>query len=76
MWWMLTTLTDQVLGEGPHMKYIDLSIDAATFLENDYIGFRCEPGENPEADWRMDVMAGSSTGVRGFLNLSGIYAML
>ena len=22
-WWMLTTLTDQVLGEIPHMRYID-----------------------------------------------------
>ena len=23
VWWMLTTLTDQVLGEIPHMRYID-----------------------------------------------------
>ena len=23
VWWMLTTLTDQVLGENPHMRYID-----------------------------------------------------
>ena len=89
VWWMLTTLTDQVLGEIPHMRYIDyfdvldapkeepsvllsklpekmkamgvdISIDAETFLENDYISFRCEPYDNPEADWRMDVIAGST----------------
>ena len=23
VWWMLTTLTDQILGEIPHMRYID-----------------------------------------------------
>lgn len=88
VWWMLTTLTDQVLGEIPHMKYvgafevldapkeaqyvllselpeklkdmgIDLSVDAETFLES-YTGYRCKPNENPDADWRMDVIAGST----------------
>lgn len=88
VWWMLTTLTDNVLGEIPHMKYIDsfdvldapkeepsvllselpeklkgmgmeLSVDAEAFLES-YTGYSCKPDENPEADWRMDVIAGST----------------
>lgn len=88
VWWMLTTLTDSVLGEIPHMKYIDsfdvldapkeepsvllselpeklkgmgmeLSVDAEAFLES-YTGYSCKPNENPEADWRMDVIAGST----------------
>lgn len=29
-------------------------------MENSYIGYRMEPNEAPEADWRMDVMAGST----------------
>lgn len=88
VWWMLTTLTDSVLGEIPHMKYVDsfdvldapkeepsvllselpeklkgmgmeLSVDAEAFLES-YTGYSCKPDENPEADWRMDVIAGST----------------
>lgn len=88
VWWMLTTLTDCVLGEIPHMKYVDsfdvldapkdepsvllselpeklkdmgmdLSVDAEAFLES-YTGYRCKPDENPKADWRMDVIAGST----------------
>ncbi len=88
VWWMLTTLTDCVLGEIPHMKYVDsfdvldapkdepsvllselpeklkdmgmeLSVDAEAFLES-YTGYSCKPDENPEADWRMDVIAGST----------------
>lgn len=88
VWWMLTTLTDSVLGEIPHMKYVDsfdvldapkeepsvllselpeklkgmgmeLSVDAEAFLES-YTGYSCKPNENPEADWRMDVIAGST----------------
>lgn len=90
IYWALTTLIDQVIGEIASMKYIeffdvldapkeepsvllselpekmkamgiDLSIDAETFLENSYVGFRCDPDENPEADWRMDVIAGSTS---------------
>lgn len=88
VWWMLTTLTDSVLGEITHMKYVDsfdvldapkeeppvllselpeklkgmvmeLSVDAEAFLES-YTGYSCKPDENPEADWRMDVIAGST----------------
>lgn len=90
IYWALTTLIDQVIGEIASMKYIeffdvletpkeepsvllselpekmkamgiDLSIDAEAFLENSYVGFRCDPDENPEADWRMDVIAGSTS---------------
>lgn len=98
-WWMLTTLTDQVLGEISHMRYIDsfdvlekpkaepsilmshlpdrlkergldLSADPEAFLEN-YIAYQMKPNEDPEADWRLDVMVGSTRCVplvNGYLN--------
>jgi len=88
VWWMLTTLTDQVLGEISHMWYIDdfdvlenpkeepsillsklpdklkekganLSTDPEAYL-NSYLGYKMEPNKDPEADWRLDVMAGST----------------
>ena len=87
-WWMLTTLTDQVLGEIPHMRYIDsfdvleapraepsipmsqlpdklkekganLSTDPEAYL-NSYLGYKMEPNKDPDADWRLDVMVGST----------------
>ena len=99
VWWMLTTLTDQVLGEIPHMRYIDsfdvldapkeepsillsqlpdklremgldLSTDPEAYLEA-YIGYKMEPHEDPDADWRLDVMAGSTRCpalINGYLN--------
>ena len=98
-WWMLTTLTDQVLGEIPHMRYIDsfdvleepkaepsmlmsqlpdalkergleLSTDPEAYLES-YLGYEMKPNEDPEADWRLDVMVGSTCCVpliNGYLN--------
>ena len=98
-WWMLTTLTDQVLGEISHMRYIDrfdvlvkpkaepsilmtqlpdalkdrgleLSADPAAYLES-YLGYKMEPNKDPDADWRLDVMAGSTCCVpliNGYLN--------
>ena len=98
-WWMLTTLTDQVLGEISHMRYIDsfdvleepkaepsfllsqlpdklreqgleLSTDPNAYLES-YLGYKMEPNEDPDADWRLDVMAGSTCCVpliNGYLN--------
>ena len=88
VWWMLTTLTDQVLGEISHMWYIDdfnvleepnaeqsfllsqlpdmlkekganLSTDPEAYL-NSYLGYKMEPNKDPEADWRLDVMVGST----------------
>ena len=99
-WWMLTTLTDQVLGEISHMWYIDdfnvleepkaepsfllsqlpdmlkekgatLSTDPNAYLES-YLGYEMKPNEDPEADWRLDVMAGSTNCVpliNGYLNV-------
>ena len=87
-WWMLTTLTDQVLGEIPHMRYIDnfdvleepraepslplsqlpdkltekgldLSCDPEGYLEG-YLGYKLDPNEDPDADWRLDTMVGST----------------
>jgi hypothetical protein len=88
VWWMLTTLTDQVLGEISHMRYIDsfnvlekpkaessfplsqlpdklrekgleLSTDPEAYLER-YLGYEMKPNEDPDADWRLDVMVGST----------------
>ena len=88
VWWMLTTLTDQVLGEISHMWYIDdfdvlekpkaepsiplsqlpdklkekganLSTDPETYLKS-YLGYKMKPNKDPEADWRLDVMVGST----------------
>ena len=99
VWWMLTTLTDQVLGEIPHMRYIDsfdvleepkaepsilmsqlpdalkergleLSTDPEAYLES-YLGYEMKPNEYPDADWRLDVMVGSTCCVpliNGYLN--------
>ncbi len=99
VWWMLTTLTDQVLGEIPHMRYIDsfdvleepkaepsilmsqlpdalkergleLSTDPEAYLDS-YLGYEMKPKQDPEADWRLDVMAGSTNCVpliNGYLN--------
>ena len=98
-WWMLTTFTDQVLGEISHMRYIDsfdvleepkaepsfllsqlpdklreqgleLSTDPEAYLES-YLGYEMKPNEDPNADWRLDVMAGSTCCVpliNGYLN--------
>ena len=98
-WWMLTTFTDQVLGEIPHMRYIDsfdvleepkaepsfllsqlpdklreqgleLSTDPEAYLES-YLGYKMEPNEDPDADWRLDTMVGSTCCVpliNGYLN--------
>ena len=99
VWWMLTTLTDQVLGEVPHMRYIDsfdvldepkaepsipmsqlpdklkekganLSTDPEAYL-NSYLGYKMEPNKDPDADWRLDVMVGSTCCpalINGYLN--------
>lgn len=98
-WWMLTTLTDQVLGEIPHMRYIgsfdvleepkaepsfllsqlpdklreqglELSTDPEAYLDS-YLGYKMEPKQDPDADWRLDVMVGSTCCVpliNGYLN--------
>lgn len=87
--WMLTTLTDQVLGGIPRMRYIDsfdildspkeepsilmsslpealqdmgfeLSTDPESYLES-YIGYKLKPNDDPEADWRLDTIAGSTS---------------
>ena len=99
VWWMLTTLTDQVLGEISHMWYIDdfdvleepkaepsfplsqlpdklkekganLTTDPEAYLDS-YLGYEMEPNKDPDADWRLDVMAGSTCCaplINGYLN--------
>lgn len=34
--------------------------DTWNYLENSYIGYKMEPAEDPEADWRLDVYTGSA----------------
>ena len=46
----------QVLGE----LGMTLWRDAEDFLENGYTAYRLEPVKDPEADWRLDVYAGTS----------------
>ena len=38
----------------------DLALDAETLLENSYVGYTREPDPDPDADWRLDVIAGST----------------
>lgn len=103
--WMLYTITDQVLGEIPAMRYInqfevvqerpeepsilldqlpmtlegmglDISTDAGNYLENSYTGYQMKPDEDPEANWRLDVMAGSTNCpafINGYLNNENDY---
>ena len=88
VWWMLSTLTDQTIGEIPNMRYIDtfdvvdtpkeepsvslsklpealesmgftLYLDPQEYLDH-YVGYQLKPDEDPDADWRMDVIAGST----------------
>ena len=92
-WWLLSTLTDHVLGEvnaiahigafdlldapkkGPvpipavslaelpqTLKNLGLTDyrDGADYLENCYLSYELEPNEDPDADWRADVFAGST----------------
>ena len=88
VWWMLTTLTDQVLGEISHMWYIDdfdvldqpkaepsfplsqlpdqlkekganLTTDPEAYLES-YLSYQLEPNDDPDADWRLDTIVGST----------------
>lgn len=85
-WWLLFTITDQVLGEISHMHYIDdfevltepktepsilmsdlsemlkergldLNSDPETYLKT-YTEYQMEPNDDPNADWRLDVIAG------------------
>lgn len=87
-YWALTTLTDQILGEIPHMRYVDafevldrpleepgillgelpakledegfdLDPDPARCLDS-ALCYQCKPNDDPEADWRLDVVAGST----------------
>lgn len=89
VWWMLTTITDQILGELSHMRYIysfdildsekdkesirlsklpekmksmdfDLINNPEDYLEI-YTGYEMKPNENPDADWRLDTIAGSTS---------------
>lgn len=67
-WWMLTTLTDQLLGEIPHMRWIndfellDAPRAVPGFLLSDLPDKLRELGKDLalDADWRLDVIAGST----------------
>ena len=38
---------------------LELSTDPEAYLES-YLGYKMEPNQDPDADWRLDVMAGST----------------
>lgn len=87
-YWALETLTDQILGEIPHMRCVDsfevldrpldepgmLLADLPAELEDEgfdldpdparcldsALCYQCKPNDDPEADWRLDVVAGST----------------
>ena len=88
-WWLLSTLTDQVLGEVNAIAHVsgfevaearkdtpavslaelprllkDLGLtdyrDGADYLENCCLTYKMDPVEDPDADWRADVVAGST----------------
>lgn len=40
---------------------LDLSITPEAHLESSYTGYKMEPNEDPDADWRLDVIAGSTS---------------
>ena len=49
---------------------LELSTDPEAYLES-YLGYEMKPNEDPDADWRLDVMAGSTCCVpliNGYLN--------
>ncbi len=51
-------------------KGAELSTDPEAYLES-YLGYKMEPKQDPDADWRLDVMAGSTCCVpliNGYLN--------
>ena len=87
-WWMLSVLTDQILGEVASIRLVgsfqvvdapmdgaavsldqlpaalremglDLSADPKTCIEG-YSSYHFDPEPDPDADWRMDVIAGST----------------
>lgn len=52
---LLTDLPDALKERG-----LDLTGDAKRFLDNSYMAYELKPQEDPDADLRMDVFAGSS----------------
>lgn len=88
-WWMLSLLSDQIVGEIPAMRWItgltvvdeplpgesillselpaklaalgkDLSLEAEDLLEQTIVGYELKPEEDVDADWRLDVVVGST----------------
>ena len=88
-WWLLSILTDQVLGEvnaiahvgalelldapkeGPALSLAELPRtleglgladyrDGGDYLENCFLSYQLEPEEDPEADLRLDIFAGTA----------------
>ena len=62
---LLSQLPDKLREQG-----LELSTDPEAYLES-YLGYKMEPKQDPDADWRLDVMAGSTCCVpliNGYLN--------
>ena len=62
---LLSQLPDALKERG-----LELSTDPEAYLES-YLGYKMEPNEDPDADWRLDTMVGSTCCVpliNGYLN--------
>ena len=62
---LLSQLPDTLREQG-----LALSTDPEAYLES-YLGYKMEPNEEPDADWRLDTMVGSTCCVpliNGYLN--------
>ena len=62
---LLSQLPDHLKERG-----LELSTDPEAYLES-YLGYEMKPNEDPDADWRLDVMVGSTNCVpliNGYLN--------
>lgn len=62
---LLSQLPDKLREQG-----LELSTDPEAYLES-YLGYKMEPKQDPDADWRLDTMVGSTCCVpliNGYLN--------
>lgn len=53
----------------------NLTMDAEEYLEKSYVGYHFDANNDPNADWRMDVLAGSTccpTFINEYLNLNNL----
>lgn len=68
-----TSLSLSELPEHLEKMGFDLKMDAEEYLERSYVSYHFDANNDPNADWRMDVLAGSTccpTFINEYLNLN------